>query len=161
MSRHRAQPVGVFLFIVVTSLIVGCVRPPSYAESRDCVYPQGATWSRAQRLATSRTMPSDFGELVVTVAAGDSSGRALEGAAIGLVLLDAPRQGAVDRLAMRPTNIGGLSKATLAAGRAALAARRIGYETHRDTVMVRAGYSDTLTLRLRPRCMYLESSTVP
>ena len=94
----------------------------------------------------------------MTVAAGDASARPLEGVSIRLVPLDGRRRGAAVGL-MRSTDIGGSSRATLAAGRAAVLVRRLGYDTHDDTVAVRAGYSDTLSLRLRPVCEYLEAST--
>jgi len=141
------------VFCSVALLTAGCLHRSAGVSLPDCVDPPGALFSRALRLATSATIPNDRGELVVITAAGDSIGRRLDKVVIDIASLDAGPSVPAHDVRMRATGSFGSHSAVVAGGRVGLLVRRVGYEVHRDTVTVRAGYSDTLALRLRPMCV--------
>src|SRR5512141_1133133 len=107
------------ILVSAAVLIAGCGRREVEVLVPDCVPVPGAHFARSQRLAKSATLPADRGELVVTTAAGDSSGRVLSDVVDDVVSLGAEPAAASPHVHLQRTGTPGHYSAVLAAAPAA------------------------------------------
>ena len=141
------------VLVITAFLVAACVRNQAGVLPPTCVFPPSAHSSRTQRSATSPTTSSDEGQLTVFVVAGDSTRQTLDEVLIDVAPLDGDLSAATQPIRMQNPGTRGTYALVTRSGRFVLLVRRVGYEVQRDTVAVRAGFSDTLDLHLRPMCV--------